>query len=79
MITAPEVVEVKSGDFMIGYMVRSKSVPGAWRYVRGNECSCPAGTKRTCRHRQLVAAHCRDIDAQHARPAGAVRASMFVD
>lgn len=74
-MTPPVLAEVKGG----GYMVASKSVEGAWRFVLGNGCSCPAGGRRTCRHRQAVDAHLRALSAAHARPAGAVNPSLLVD
>lgn len=61
-----------------GYIVPSKSTPGAFRLVWGNECSCPA-TGPSCRHRRLVAAHCAEQDRK-ARPARVpVNVSAMVD
>ncbi len=61
-----------------GYVVPSKSTPGAFRLVWGNECSCPA-TGPTCRHRKLVAAYCAAEDARN-RPAPVRPAiSLLVD
>ena len=61
-----------------GYVVPSKSTPGAFRLVWGNECSCPA-TGPTCRHRKLVAAYCAAEDARN-RPARVPAAtSLMVD
>lgn len=76
-MNAPErdVFEMVGG----GYMVRSKSVEGAWRLVFGRSCSCPAGGRRSCRHRRLVEVHCRRIDEQFARPAAPVNVSALVD
>lgn len=71
----PEVLVVRSG----GYMVRSASVPGAWRFVWGSECSCPAGDKPTCRHRKAVREFCRDNDLRHARPSAPANISALVD
>jgi hypothetical protein len=71
----PEVIQVRGW----GYIVRSASVPGAWRLVRGDGCSCPAGGRRSCRHRRLVAAFCRAEDELRRRPVGAVNPGMFVD
>lgn len=61
-----------------GYVVSSLSVPGAFRLVWGNECSCPA-TGRTCRHRKLVAAYCAALDAQRRRPSAPAAVSLLVD
>lgn len=74
-MTTGDVYEIVGG----GYMVRSKSVEGAWRLVRGNTCTCPAGTRRSCRHRRLVDEHCRAINAKHARPVAPPHISALVD
>lgn len=61
-----------------GYVVPSKSQPGSFRLVWGNECSCPA-TGPSCRHRRLVAAYCAEHDAK-AKPARVpVNVSALVD
>lgn len=60
-----------------GYMVASRSVPGAWRYVHGNSCSCPAGGRRTCRHRRRTVEFERERTAP--RPVATVYPSIFVD
>ncbi len=60
----PNIVTHAKGH---GYFVASKSTPGAFRLVWGNECSCPA-TGPSCRHRKLVAAFCAKQDARN-RPA----------
>ena len=71
----PNSVSVVKGG---GYVVPSKSTPGAFRLVWGNECSCPA-TGPTCRHRKLVAAYCAAEDARN-RPAPAkVNSGLFCD
>jgi hypothetical protein len=75
LVDPPAVIHVPGW----GYMVRSKSVEGAFRLVRGNTCSCPAAGARTCRHRRLVAAYCAAEDRAHARPVAPVNPSMFVD
>lgn len=62
-----------------GYMVRSKSVPGAWRIVHGRTCSCPAGEKRTCRHRRLVEKFCRLLDAKFQRPSAPPHVAALCD
>lgn len=62
-----------------GYVVASKSVPGAWRLVFGNTCTCPAGKARTCRHRRLVAEFCREQDRQHARPTAPAHVAALCD
>lgn len=73
-IPTDAVSEVKGG----GYSVPSKSTPGAFRLVWGNECSCPA-TGASCRHRKLVAAYCAKQDAAR-RPARVPAAtSLMVD
>ncbi len=62
----------------LGYYVASKSHPGYFVLVWGNECSCPA-TGPTCRHRKLVAAYCAAEDAK-VRPAPVRPAiSLMVD
>lgn len=71
----PNSVSVVKGG---GYIVASKSTPGAFRLVWGNECSCPA-TGPTCRHRKLVAAYCAAEDARNRRPAVPVARSLMVD
>lgn len=63
----------------VGYIVASLSVPGAWRLVRGRDCSCPAGTASTCRHRRAVAEFCAAQDRRLARPAAQVNVSALVD
>lgn len=73
-IDPDSVAPLKSG----GYCVASKSTPGAFRLVWGNECSCPA-TGPSCRHRKLVAAYCAAEDARNRRPAGKVNAGLFCD
>lgn len=71
----PEVLVIRSG----GYIVASKSVPGAWRLVRGRDCSCPAGDRPTCRHRKLVAAFCAREAEKYKRPVAAPHIAALVD
>lgn len=53
----------------VGYIVRSASVPGAWRLVQGANCSCPAGQEHMrCRHVRAVTEFCREQDRLHRRP-----------
>lgn len=61
-----------------GYFVPSRSVEGAWRYVRGNECSCPAGAnKRPCWHVRAVT---ELVNAnREPRPVPKINPAMFVD
>lgn len=61
-----------------GYFVSSLSVPGAFRLVWGNECSCPA-TGKSCRHRKLVSAYCAQQDAARRRPSAPAAISALVD
>lgn len=61
-----------------GYVVASLSLPGAFRLVWGNECSCPA-TGKSCRHRKLVAAYCAAQDAQRRRPSAPAAVSLMCD
>jgi hypothetical protein len=61
-----------------GSIVASKSTPGAFRLVWGNECSCPA-TGPSCRHRKLVAAYVAQQDAAARPPAAKVNVSAMVD
>lgn len=61
-----------------GYFVPSRSVEGAFRYVRGNTCTCPAGAnKRPCWHIRAV------TDLVNAnrerRPASPINPAAFVD
>lgn len=71
----PEVAAVQGG----GYIVRSLSVPGAWRFVWGKTCSCPAGERRSCRHRKAVDAFVRDRSAKNRRPSAPPHISALVD
>ncbi len=61
-----------------GYVVSSLSVPGAFRLVWGNECSCPA-TGKSCRHRKLVSAYCAQQDAARRRPSAPAAVSLMCD
>lgn len=70
-----EVRQVKSG----GYIVASLSVPGAWRYVEGRSCSCPAGKARTCRHRRAVAEFCAGQNREHNRPVAPPHVAALCD
>lgn len=62
-----------------GYVVPSKSQPGAFRLVWGQECSCPHTGRGVCRHRRLVAAYCAAQDRLRARPAARPNVSLLVD
>lgn len=73
-IPTDAVSEIKGG----GYIVSSLSLPGAFRLVWGNECSCPA-TGPTCRHRKLVAAYCAKQDAARRPARVPVATSLMVD
>lgn len=61
----------------VGYFVASKSVPGAWRLVKGDWCSCPA-TRKSCRHHRLVDQFVR-ANAPAPRPLAPVHISALVD
>lgn len=61
-----------------GYMVASASTPGAWWFVYGQECSCPATVAR-CRHLRMVDAFCRALDAAHKPAAVKTNVSAMVD
>lgn len=76
-IELPEVVVIPN----VGYGVRSASVPGALRVVRGNACSCPAGESgaRSCRHRRAVAEWCASRSREYARPVAAPHIAALVD
>lgn len=71
----PAVYQVQG----VGYIVESLSTPGAWRLVRGGECSCPAGKACSCRHRRAVAVFCAAQDRRYARPVVPVNVSALVD
>lgn len=71
----PESVSPVTGG---GYVIPSKSTPGAFRLVWGNECSCPC-TGPTCRHRKLVAAYCAARDRATRRPSAPANISAMVD
>lgn len=73
----PEVVVIPN----VGYGVRSASVPGAYRIVRGAGCSCPAGENgaRSCRHRRAVAEFCASRSREYARPVAVAHISALVD
>lgn len=62
-----------------GYVVPSKSTPGAYRLVWGQECSCPHTGRGVCRHRRLVAAYVAQQDRLRARPAARPNVSLMVD
>lgn len=62
-----------------GYVVASLSVPGAWRLVMGNTCTCPAAKARTCRHRRAVTAFCAEQDRLHARPTAPPHVAALCD
>lgn len=61
-----------------GYFVKSASTPGAWWFVWGTECSCPATVAR-CRHLRMVDAFCRALDAANKPAAVPVNVSLMVD
>lgn len=72
-MTPAEIYEVS-----VGFMVRSKSVDGAWRLVSGDSCSCPARV-RICRHRQLVDAHLLERNRKNARPTAPANVAALCD
>lgn len=71
------VLEAATG----GYLVKSKTTPGAWWLVFGDTCSCPhCADRESCVHRRQRDAFCRALDADRKRPvAPAAPPSMFVD
>lgn len=75
--TPGHVLEVKTG----GYLVLSRTTPGAWWLVSGRSCSCPAGQSgaERCFHRAQVARFVAALDAALARPVAPVNVSALVD
>lgn len=71
----PDIAHVQG----VGYIVRSASVPGAWRLVVGKTCSCPAGGRRSCRHRKAVDAFVRERNERSRRPSPPPHISALVD
>lgn len=61
-----------------GYFVRSATTPGAWWFVYGQECSCPATVAR-CRHLRMVDAFCRALDERHKPAPVKANVSLLVD
>lgn len=62
-----------------GYLVPSASHPGYYARVLGSWCSCPAGERRSCRHRRLVAELVKREDEAHRRPSVPVDAGLLCD
>lgn len=82
MPDAPEfqpghVLEALTG----GYLVLSRTTPGAWWLVHGRTCSCPAGRggAEGCWHRRQVAAFVSRLNAVQARPVAPPHVSALVD
>jgi hypothetical protein len=61
-----------------GYFVESESVPGAFRLVRGRECSCPATVDR-CRHIRAVHDLVKAENQRLRRPPAPFNPAVFVD
>ena len=61
-----------------GYFVLSRSTPGAWWFVWGDECSCPARVKR-CFHVQQVERFVAALDDIRKRPSAKPNVSAMVD
>jgi hypothetical protein len=73
-INPNSVTEVKGG----GYAVASKSHPGYFAFVWGNECSCLA-TGPSCRHRKLVATYVKAQDDARRPARRPVNVALLVD
>lgn len=78
---APTVAAYEPGTVLqvpgVGYMVASRSTPGAWWLVRQNTCTCPA--TRRCWHMRQVDAHAAAENKRLARPVAPVNISALVD
>lgn len=61
-----------------GYFVKSETTRGAWWFVWGTECSCPATVAR-CKHVRMVDAFCRALDETHRRPVAPPAVNLLVD
>lgn len=69
-----------------GYVVQSRTTPGAWWLVEVHHtvrqapatCTCPAEVAR-CHHVRQVENYCRLTDAMHARSTPAPNISALVD
>ena len=64
----------------LGYFVHSRTSPGVWYLVRGDECTCRAGQDgNRCWHLRTVAEFVRRINEDKARPIAPPHVSALVD
>lgn len=69
-----------------GYFVRSASTPGAWWFVWGVECSCPAGQRavdtgspKRCRHLRAVVEFAAEQNRKNERLRPPVNVAAAID